>query len=104
MRLSSLFITLLITLNLTGCTFAETAGDKVEGVLSEIGEAYDNIIEKFSSTKELVEEKVDQAQQAAEDIQEAADSVNEAVDSLKDLTGGDDEEPEEATEETETNN
>lgn len=94
MRLISLLISLLLILSLTGCK----ASDDAKNVIGEINEAYENVTGKVTDTKNWVEEKVDQTQQAAEDVQEAADSVNEAVDSIKELTGNSDAESSPLTE------
>ena len=88
MRFLSLILTAFILLTFTGCDETDSVKNGFSSAVDEVVEAYQNVATKITDTKNWVQEKIDQTQQAAEDVQDAADSINDAVDSIKDLTGG----------------
>lgn len=77
---------LLTPLLLTGCQSNPVA--EALRIQQELTEAVQNLGKQATETKENVEQKIQEVQDAAEAVSNAAESISEAVDSIQTLTGG----------------
>lgn len=82
-RLLSLIAIGLTLFGLSGCKTKDTLQEVTGTVTEELTDAAKNVGTKITDTKDWVQNKTGQAEQAAEDVQEAADSFNQAINSLK---------------------
>lgn len=82
-RLLSLIAISLTLFGLSGCKTKDTLQEVTGTVTEELTDAAKNVGTKITDTKDWVQNKTGQAEQAAEDVQEAADSFNQAINSLK---------------------
>jgi methyl-accepting chemotaxis protein len=63
---------------LNGCALQEKMGN----VATEIKEAYENMVGKWTDLTDWSSTKIDQIQEATEDVKEAANDVDEAIESV----------------------
>lgn len=94
MRISPLkiILLLLIIVGLGGCQWLDSLRDSIRG---QIDQTYQNINEKvqeagrqYENTKQSIERKIDDVQNAARQVREASTEVGEAIDAVRRVTNG----------------